>query len=102
MAGKKIEWADLASEICADLVAAVDAEKLAHATGLNPNSIYCFGYKSKPQTLNLVQFGLMLDRVQEENPVVVARVIKKLAAHFGMFAESLENLARDVARNNGG
>ena len=101
MATKKVEWADLASELCADLLGAVDVEDLAKATGLNPNTVYCFGYKTKSQVPNLAQFGMMLEAAQEADPHVVVKVMKKLGARFGVFAESLEVLGQEVHRHNG-
>lgn len=103
MAGKKFEWQELASELCSELIAAVDVEELARATGMNPNTIYCYGYKTKTQIPNMVQFGIILDRVWEENPAATVRVMKKLCARYGMAAESLEALGREVKRlGNGG
>lgn len=102
MAAKKYEWLELASDLCSELIAAVDVEELARATGMNPNTIYCYGYKTKSQVPNLAQFGMMLDRVGEENPAAVVRVLKRLCARFGLAAESLENLSREIRRHNGG
>jgi hypothetical protein len=96
---QKIAWADFASELCGELIAAVEVEELARATGLNPNTIYCFSYKTKAQVPNLAQFGMMLERVDEVNPAAVVKVIKRLAARFGVFAESLERLGNQVAGN---
>ena len=98
---RKHAWGELASELCADLVGAVEAEELAEATGLNPNTIFCFSYKKKSGVPNLAQFGMMLDRAYEDNPAAVVKVLKRLAARFGVFAEALEKLEKQVMGNRG-
>lgn len=97
---RKMEWTGLIKEMCAALIAVVPAEEFAEATGLNANSISCFSYKSKGNIPNLLQFGIMLDKAFEENPQAVVQVLKKMAARYKVFADSLEALGREVARNN--
>lgn len=94
--GPKKNAGDWAAELCADLNALVDVEELARATGLQPNTIYCFGYRNKDQTPNLVQLTKLLDRAQELKPEAVRKFLKRLAARYGVWAEAVEVLARET------
>lgn len=102
MDGKFFQVPEFSSELCEPIVKGVALEQLAQVTGLKGTTIICFPYKSKDQIPNLNQFVRMLDRAAQENPMVVVLVIKMLAARYQMFAESLDNLGREVRRHNGG
>jgi hypothetical protein len=93
---------DFIAELISDLLVGQDIEEIAKALKLNPNTLQCFAYKSKAQIPNLRQFGIILDSVIKVSPLAVLRAFKKLGARYAIFCESLDNLKRDVGRNNGG
>lgn len=96
--GAKINAGEMAAELCADLNAQVDVEELARATGLQGNTIFCFGYKNKGNYPNLMQLIKILDRAQELRPEAVRKFLKRLAARYEVWAEALEALRRELGR----
>jgi len=73
---------DFLSDLCKDLNYAVDIEDLARATKLNPNTISCFGYRSKAQLPSSKQLLQMLSEVFRHHPEAAQAAVKKISALF--------------------
>lgn len=97
----EFSWDDFLSDLCKDTLNGVDLTRIKERTGLSDNTLHCFGNRNKPQVPNMKQWGIILEEAQKQHPENVLQAQKRLCAHFGIYAESLENLSRDVKRNNG-
>ena len=95
-------WDDFLSDLCRDTLNGIDLTRIKERTKLSDNTLHCFTNRNKPQIPNMRQWGIILEEVHKQRPDNVLQAHKKMCAHFGIFAESLENLTHDVKRNNGG
>lgn len=94
-------WDDFISDLCRDTLHGIDLTRILERTKLSSNTIACFCLRTKPQIPNMKQWGIILDEAFKQQPENVLRAQKKICAHFGIYCDSLENLGRDVRRNNG-
>jgi len=95
---EKFFWEDFFSELVADLLLGQDVEELAKVLGKAPNTVSCFGYKSKVQNLpNVKQLGEILEFVNRTRPEAVASALKKFCARFGVVAGSRQEVLRQIA-----
>lgn len=104
---EKFFWEDFFSELVADLLLGQDVEELAKVMGKAPNTVSCFGYKSKVQNLpNVKQLGEILEFVNRTRPAAVSSALKKFCARFGVVAgsrgEVLRQLAQEIEGKDGG
>ena len=96
-------WAKFLSNLCKDTLNGVDLTPIKERTGLSDNTLHCFTNPNKPDNIpNMRQWGVILEEAQKQHPENVIQAHKRWCAHFGIFAESLDNLTQDVKRNNGG
>lgn len=99
---------DFLCDLCKDLTYAVDIDELAQATRLNPNTISCFGYRSKEQLPSGKQLFQMLGRVYELHPEAAQMAIKRINRLFDMAGvplngdalKSLKALIREMETRN--
>ncbi len=95
---EKFFWEDFFSMLVADLLLGQDVEELAKSMGKAPNTVQCFGYKSKAQNLpNVKQFAEILEHVMRSNPGAVRAALRKFCARFGVVAGSREEVLRQIA-----
>lgn len=96
------EWDDFISDLCRDTLNGIDLTRIKERTKLSDNTLHCFTNRNKATIPNMKQFGIILEEAQKQRPENVLQAQKRLCAHFGIFAESLENLIKDVKWGNGG
>ena len=95
---EKFFWEDFFSELLADLLPGQDVEEIGKVLGKAPNTVQCWGYKSKPLNLpNVKQFAEFLDYVNRANPGAVRAALRKFCARFGVVAGSREEVLRQIA-----
>ncbi len=95
---EKFFWGDFFSELVADLLLHLDVEELAKEMGKQPNTVVCFGYKSKTQSLpNVQQFAQIMEFANRTRPQAVAAALKKFCGKFGVVAGSRAEVLRQIA-----
>jgi hypothetical protein len=95
---EKFFWEDWFSERMADLLLGQDVEELAKEMGKDPNTVSCWGYKSKIQSLpNVKRLGEVLDFVNRSRPEAVSRFLRDFCGRFGVVAGSRGEVLRQIA-----